>query len=58
MRFIVRQRMRPLIRLFAVGQAFSQTYKSVTLPIEAFQGLLDVERNGRVFSDGKQIAKR
>ena len=35
-----------------IGQAFSQTFSSVTLPKEAIKALPDVERNGRVFSDG------
>ena len=35
-----------------IGQAFSQTFSSVTLPKEAINTMPDVERNGRVFSDG------
>ena len=35
-----------------IGQAFSQTFSSISLPPEAFSVLKDVERNGRVFSDG------
>lgn len=37
---------------FLVGQAFSQTFSSVTLPAGSFKTLPDVERNNRVFSDG------
>ena len=35
-----------------IGQAFSQTFSSVSLPPEAFKTVADIERNGRVFSDG------
>ncbi|KAL8783757.1 MAG: hypothetical protein Q9195_009284 [Heterodermia aff. obscurata] len=35
-----------------IGQAFSQTFSSVTLPAEAIKSMPDVTRNGRVFSDG------
>ena len=35
-----------------IGQAFSQTFSSVILPQEAFKKMPDIERNGRVFSDG------
>lgn len=35
-----------------IGQAFSQTFSSVSLPKEAFRLIPDVERNKRVFSDG------
>ena len=35
-----------------IGQAFSQTFSSVSLPHDAFKVLPDIERNGRVFSDG------
>ena len=35
-----------------IGQAFSQTFSSVSLPREAFRLMPDIERNGRVFSDG------
>ena len=35
-----------------IGQAFSQTFSSVTLPQEAFREMPDIERNGRSFSDG------
>jgi hypothetical protein len=35
-----------------IGQAFSQTFSSISLPPEAIRTLPDVERNNRVFSDG------
>ena len=35
-----------------IGQAFSQTFSSVTLPTEAIKQMPDVKRNGRNFSDG------
>ncbi|KAL8823259.1 MAG: hypothetical protein Q9191_006023 [Dirinaria sp. TL-2023a] len=35
-----------------IGQAFSQTFSSVSLPTDAFKVIPDIERNGRVFSDG------
>ena len=35
-----------------VGQAFSQTFSSVALSAQAIKIIPDVERNGRVFSDG------
>lgn len=35
-----------------IGQAFSQTFSSINLPPEAIQGIPDIKRNGRVFSDG------
>jgi len=35
-----------------IGQAFSQTFSSVSIPSEAFSSMPDVERNGRTFSDG------
>lgn len=35
-----------------IGQAFSQTFSSVSLPKEAFRLIPEVERNKRVFSDG------
>ena len=35
-----------------IGQAFSQTLSSVTIPSEAFGQMPDIERNGRTFSDG------
>ena len=35
-----------------IGQAFSQTLSSVTIPPEAFGQMPDIERNGRTFSDG------
>ena len=35
-----------------IGQTFSQTFSSVSLPQAAFKRILDIERNGRVFSDG------
>ncbi|KAL6721669.1 hypothetical protein ACLMJK_000773 [Lecanora helva] len=35
-----------------IGQTFSQTLSSVTIPPEAFNRMPDVERNGRTFSDG------
>ena len=35
-----------------IGQAFSQTFSSVTLPLEAIRKMPDIKRNGRVFSDG------
>ncbi len=35
-----------------IGQAFSQTFSSVSLPKDAFKEIPDVDRNGRVFSDG------
>lgn len=35
-----------------IGQAFSQTFSSVSLPPEAIKTIPDVERNDRVFSDG------
>lgn len=41
-----------LRRVFLVGQAFSQTFSSVTLPAASFKALPDIERNNRVFSDG------
>jgi len=41
-----------LIRVFLVGQAFSQTFSSVTLPAGSIMELDDIKRNDRVFSDG------
>ena len=35
-----------------IGQAFSQTFSSVTLPAEAIKKMDDIVRKGRVFSDG------
>ena len=35
-----------------IGQAFSQTFSSVHIPLEAIMIIPDVERNGRTFSDG------
>lgn len=35
-----------------IGQAFSQTFSSISLPEEAIGMLPEVERNNRVFSDG------
>lgn len=35
-----------------IGQAFSQTFSSISLPEEAFILTQDIERNGRNFSDG------
>ena len=35
-----------------IGQAFSQTFSSVSIPPEAISELPDVKRNGRTFSDG------
>lgn len=35
-----------------IGQAFSQTFSSITLAKESIHIIDDVERNGRVFSDG------
>lgn len=35
-----------------IGQAFSQTFSSVSLPTSAVSLIKDVERNKRVFSDG------
>ncbi|KAG7004497.1 hypothetical protein G7Y79_00025g057830 [Physcia stellaris] len=35
-----------------IGQAFSQTFSSVTLPSDAIRKMPDIKRNGRVFSDG------
>ena len=35
-----------------IGQAFSQTFSSVTLPADAIKEIPDVKRNGRCFSDG------
>lgn len=35
-----------------IGQAFSQTFSSISLPSEAIKTLAEVERNNRVFSDG------
>ena len=35
-----------------IGQAFSQTFSSISLPDEAIQMIPEVERNNRVFSDG------
>ena len=35
-----------------IGQAFSQTLSSITLPSEAITVIPDIKRNGRVFSDG------
>lgn len=35
-----------------IGQAFSQTFSSITLPCDAIETIYDIERNGRVFSDG------
>lgn len=35
-----------------IGQAFSQTFSSVTLPKDAIRYMPDVQRNDRVFSDG------
>lgn len=35
-----------------IGQAFSQTFSSVSLPKDAVHLIKEVERNKRVFSDG------
>lgn len=35
-----------------IGQAFSQTFSSVTLAEKSIRVINEVERNGRVFSDG------
>lgn len=35
-----------------IGQAFSQTFSSIALPYNAIETIRDIERNGRVFSDG------
>lgn len=35
-----------------IGQAFSQTFSSVSISTEAFSSMPDVERNDRTFSDG------
>ena len=35
-----------------IGQTFSQTFSSVSLPQKAFRKIPDVKRNGRNFSDG------
>lgn len=35
-----------------IGQAFSQTFSSIALPYDAIETIRDIERNGRVFSDG------
>ncbi len=35
-----------------IGQAFSQTFSSVSIPEQAFSRMPDVERNNRTFSDG------
>lgn len=35
-----------------IGQAFSQTFSSIALPYNAIETIHDIERNGRVFSDG------
>lgn len=35
-----------------IGQAFSQTFSSVSIEPDAFSAMPDVERNGRTFSDG------
>lgn len=35
-----------------IGQAFSQTFSSISLPEEAIKKLPEVKRNNRVFSDG------
>ena len=35
-----------------IGQAFSQTFSSIHIPFEAFKIMPDIERNGRIFSDG------
>lgn len=35
-----------------IGQAFSQTFSSITLAEKSIQIMDDVKRNGRVFSDG------
>ena len=35
-----------------IGQAFSQTFSSISLPQHAFKKMPDIERNDRVFSDG------
>lgn len=35
-----------------IGQAFSTTDGAVKIPFDAVGGIPDVERNGRVFSDG------
>lgn len=35
-----------------IGQAFSQTFSSIALPYDAIEIIHDIERNGRVFSDG------
>lgn len=35
-----------------IGQAFSQTFTSISLPPEAITTIAEVERNNRVFSDG------
>ena len=35
-----------------IGQAFSQTFSSIHIPLDAIRIIPDVERNGRTFSDG------
>ena len=35
-----------------IGQAFSQTFSSIDVPVEAIEVICDVERNGYTFSDG------
>ena len=35
-----------------IGQAFSQTFSSVSIPQDAFFTMKDIIRNGRTFSDG------
>lgn len=35
-----------------IGQAFSQTFSSITLSSQSIRKIPDVERNKRVFSDG------
>jgi hypothetical protein len=41
-----------LTTVLLVGQAFSQTFSSVTLPAGSIKQLDDIKRNDRVFSDG------
>ena len=35
-----------------IGQAFSQTFSSIHIPLEAIKIVPDVQRHGRTFSDG------
>ena len=35
-----------------IGQAFSQTFSSIHIPLDTIKSMPDVERNGRKFSDG------